>query len=73
MHIPPHLPMPHFPGHHSEPGDPALLDWIRHLLDSLTGLGPMAFVFIFGAVVIAIPICILAAFLTQRIKHGSRT
>ena len=26
-------------GHHSEPGDPVLLDWLLHLFYSVVGLG----------------------------------
>ncbi len=57
--------------HHSEPGDPRLLDWIRHLIDNLFGLGPLTIVIVLGVIVVAIPVGILAAFLTQRAKYNS--
>ena len=58
-------------GHHSEPGDPVLLDWMLHLFHSVVSLGPMAIVIVLGVVIVAIPILIMAAFLTQRAKYNS--
>ena len=58
-------------GHHSEPGDPVLLDWMLHLFHSVVALGPMAIVIVLGIVIVAIPILIMAAFLTQRAKYNS--
>ncbi len=58
-------------GHHSEPGDPVLLDWMLHLFHSVVALGPMAIVIVLGVVIVAIPILIMAAFFTQRAKYNS--
>lgn len=58
-------------GHHSEPGDPVLIDWMIHLFQSVINLGPLAIVIVLGVVIVAIPIAIMAAFLTQRAKYNS--
>ena len=58
-------------GHHSEPGDPVLFDWLFHLFSSIVNLGPLAVVIVLGVIIIAIPIGILAVFLTQRAKYNS--
>ena len=58
-------------GHHSEPGDPVLIDWLIHLFQSVVALGPLAIVIVLGVVIVAIPVLIMAAFLTQRAKYGS--
>lgn len=58
-------------GHHSEPGDPVLIDWMLHLFHSVVSLGPMAIVIVLGVVIVAIPVVIMAAFITQRAKYGS--
>ena len=57
--------------HHSEPGDPVLLDWIRHIIDNLLGLGPFANIILLGLIIVAIPAGIMLAFLIQRAKHYS--
>ena len=57
--------------HHSEPGDPVLIDWMLHLFHSVVALGPLAIVIVLGVVIVAIPAVILAAFLTQRAKYNS--
>ena len=57
--------------HHSEPGDPVLIDWMLHLFHSVVSLGPLAIVIVLGVVIVAIPITIMAAFLTQRAKYNS--
>jgi hypothetical protein len=58
-------------GHHSEPGDPVLIDWMLHLFQSVVALGPLAIVIVLGTVIVAIPVVIMAAFLTQRAKYNS--
>ncbi len=58
-------------GHHSEPGDPVLLDWLLHLINGVVNLGPLAFVIAIGTVIVIIPILIMAAFLSQRAKYNS--
>lgn len=57
--------------HHSEPGDPVLLGWIKDQIDSVLGLGPETIVIGLGLLVIAMPIAIMAVYLTQKAKHGS--
>ena len=56
--------------HHSEPGDPVLIDWMLHLFYSVVNLGPLAIVILIGVVIVAIPILIMAAFLSQRAKYN---
>ena len=58
-------------GHHSEPGDPVLIDWLLHLFHNVVALGPMAIVVVLGVIIVAIPIAIMAVFLTQRAKYNS--
>ncbi len=48
--------------HHSEPGDAELLEWIKHQIDSMTGLGGLSIVIALGLLVVAIPVTILVAF-----------
>ena len=40
-------------GHHSEPGDPVLIDWLIHLFQSVVSLGPMAIVIVLGVVIVS--------------------
>ena len=47
--------------HHSESIDPTLLDWIRHEIDSILGLGPVTIVAFLGAVIVAFPVGLLIA------------
>ena len=54
--------------HHGEPGDPVLMEWIKRQIDSVIGLGDLAIVVILGAVVVAIPIGILASCVMQRVR-----
>ncbi len=55
--------------HHSEPGDPVLMEWIRHQIDSILGLGPAAIVIGLGAVIVAIPLAIMIVFMAQRMRQ----
>ena len=57
--------------HHGEPGDPVLLGWIQDQIDAIIGLGDLAIVVILGAIVVAIPIGILATYLLQRVRDIS--
>ena len=57
-------------GHHSEPGDPVLIDWMLHLFYSVVNLGPLAFVIVLGVIIVSIPVAIMAAFLSQRAKYN---
>ena len=47
--------------HHSESIDPTLLDWIRHEIDSVAGLGPATIVAVLGVVIVAFPVGLLLA------------
>ena len=55
-----------FLAHHSEPGDPDLLLWIRHQIDAVLGLGPLSIVVLLGIVVLAIPVGIAVLFVLNR-------
>ena len=57
-------------GHHSEPGDPVLIDWMLHLFYGAVNLGPLAIVIVLGVIIVSIPVAILAAFLSQRAKYN---
>ena len=64
--------MPPFsvPAHHSEPGDPVLLEWIMHQLNALLGIGPMGMVLAFGVIIVATPIAVTAAVLLMRLRQS---
>ena len=57
--------------HHPGPADPRLLEWIKHRLDQIFGFGPWTVVVIFGLVLVAIPLVLVAFYLTQR-RHLSQ-
>lgn len=57
------------PLHHEAPGDPTLMEWIKDRMDQVLGLGPEAMVVIFGLMVFAIPVAILAAYALQRRRN----
>jgi hypothetical protein len=48
------------------------LDWIKHKIDSVLGLGPEAIAIGLGIVVIAMPVAIMAVYLTQRTNQGGQ-
>lgn len=54
--------------HHGEPGDPVLLGWIQDRIHAILGLGDVAIVVVFGAVIVAIPVGILAFMALQRVR-----
>ncbi len=56
--------------HHGEPGDPDLLVWIRDQIDAVLGLGATGMVIALGAVIVTVPLAIMAVFLVQRARHG---
>jgi hypothetical protein len=56
--------------HHSEPGDPVLLDWIMHRIDAFVGLGPGAIVILLSLLVVAIPLGIVAVYFIDRARHS---
>ena len=58
--------------HLSEPGDPVLLEWIRHRLDALLGLGPAVIAVAIGLIIVAIPLTIVAVYLVQRRRLKKR-
>ncbi len=55
--------------HHSEPGDPVLLAWIRHQIDAIFGLGPAAIVIALGLVIVIIPVVVVVALLAWRARQ----
>lgn len=52
--------------HHTEPGDPVLLEWMRRLIDDLVGIAPLWIVIFLGLVIIAVPTAIIVIFLLSR-------
>ena len=56
--------------HQSEAGHPELLEWIKHQLDSLIGLGPLTVVILLGLVMLAIPAAVLLLYIAQRRSGG---
>ena len=52
--------------HHSESIDPELIDWIRHEIDSILGLEPVAIVAALGVVIVAFPLALLLLARRQR-------
>jgi hypothetical protein len=54
--------------HHGEPGDPVLLQWINDQVNAILGLGDLAMVAVFGAVIVAIPIGIFGFLALQRLR-----
>ncbi|MCH8062123.1 MAG: hypothetical protein IH861_06440 [Chloroflexi bacterium] len=59
--------------HQGEPGDPILLEWIRHQIDAIFNLGPGAIVLGLGAFVVVLPIIIIFVFLFAQRGGQSRT
>jgi len=57
------------PFHHSEPGDPALLEWMRDQIDAMVGLGPAAIAVMLGMVILAIPLGIAIAYWATRARQ----
>ncbi len=45
--------------HHGEAIDPTLIDWIRHEIDDIVGLGPPAIVLVLGALILAFPVALV--------------
>ena len=56
--------------HEGEPGDPVLLEWIRHQIDAVFGLGPAAIVISLSFVIIIIPIAITLVYFFQQMRHS---
>ena len=55
--------------HQGEPGDPELLEWIKHLIDSVVGVGPAVIVVALGLIIVAIPVAIMVIFWAQRARQ----
>jgi hypothetical protein len=60
------MDLPAYLLHHSESIDPTLLDWIRHEIDSIVGLGPSTIVLILGVLIVSFPVLVL---LSARRQH----
>ncbi|MEK7806137.1 MAG: hypothetical protein AAB528_00235 [Chloroflexota bacterium] len=59
-------------GHHGEPADPDLLDWIKNQLDHLLNLGPWTIVGVLASLIVAIPLSVLVFYVVQqRRRPGS--
>ena len=56
--------------HQTEAGHPELMDWIKHQLDAVVGLGPLAFLILLGLTILAIPAAVLLMYLVQRRDRG---
>ena len=56
--------------HNPEPGDPVLLDWIMDRIDAILGLNAEAIVIALGAVIVLVPLAIMALFVIQRARQG---
>ena len=54
--------------HHGEPGDPVLLEWINDQVRAILGLEDSAMVIVFGAIILSVPIGVLAFFAIQRVR-----
>lgn len=53
-------------GHHGEPADPTLLEWIGHRIDELVGFGPLTMAIALGLVIVGLPVALLAWYLIVR-------
>ncbi len=51
--------------------DVHLLGWIKDMLDDLLGLGDCAVVALIGAVILVIPVGLLALYFSQRKRGGN--
>lgn len=61
------------PMHHGEPADPTLLEWIGSRISELVSFGPLTIVLGIGAVIIALPLGLLAWYwLATREARGSQ-
>ena len=60
-----------FNAHHSEPGDPALLQWIKATIDHLFGLEPLVLVGILTGLIIVPPMLSLVIFFFLRLGRRS--
>ena len=59
-------------GHHSEPADPDLLDWIKGQLDHFLHLGPWTIVGVLALLIVVVPLSVmLLYFVQQRRRPGA--
>jgi hypothetical protein len=58
--------------HHGE-ADPALLEWIKEVLDHLIGVGPWAIVVALGLLILAIPLGVIGFYLAQQRRTEALT
>ena len=56
--------------HQGEAADPRLLEWIKHRLDDLLGLGPWTAVVLLGGIIVAIPLGVMGFYLYQRRREA---
>lgn len=59
-------------GHNEGPADPVLLGWIKAQLDALLHLEPLVLVVVVGALLVAIPIVLVAGFAVYRWRGNTR-
>jgi hypothetical protein len=64
------MKLPAYLLHHSESIDPTLLDWIRHEIDSIFGLGPLTLVALLGALIVTFPVVLMLS--ARRHNKASR-
>ena len=57
--------------HHEGAIDPDLLDAIMHRIDTMFGVDGWAAVLILGALILVIPVALMAAYLFYRFRVGS--
>jgi len=58
--------------HHGEPADPILIEWIKHRIDSVIGLGAGGMVVILTTLIFLIPVSLIGILLIQRIRYKDR-
>ena len=46
--------------HHGEAVDPTLIDWIRHEIDAILGVGPLPIVIVLGVAIVGFPLALAA-------------
>lgn len=52
--------------HHGEAVDPTLIDWIRHKIDDILGVGPGVIVFALALGVVAFPVVLVVLAVRRR-------
>lgn len=59
--------------HHSEAVDPTLVEWIRHRIDAVVGLDPVAIVLLLGALIVLFPAGLVALVWLERRRAARRS